>query len=282
MDIVQKNHLLILQSFHRLELMTMGKYIDVGGDHFEAFIQDGTLSGVDNIKTLSVSDLWLDAEAKKKRPLIIELAGGDTITVKCGDFVCEFSDGRIATKTQLEMLTGARHASLASLEYVPSNTLTPFQGNLKDLSVKNFKRLKGQLLENGIIVPFYVWENEGALYLLDGHQRDRVFQAEGWDFDVPIIRFQATDRVEAKKKLLAISSQYGHVTQEGWDEFTFGIEEGWTLENVYFDALPFVFGDFANEDDFDPESVDFKEYDETTADDVQYCTCPKCGHEFPK
>ena len=28
--------------------------------------------------------------------------------------------------------------------------------------------------------------------------------------------------------------------------------------------------------------IDFKEYDETTADDVQYCECPKCGHKFPK
>ncbi len=27
--------------------------------------------------------------------------------------------------------------------------------------------------------------------------------------------------------------------------------------------------------------VDFKEYDETAADDVKYCTCPECGHKFP-
>lgn len=28
--------------------------------------------------------------------------------------------------------------------------------------------------------------------------------------------------------------------------------------------------------------VEFKEYDESVADDVEYCTCPKCGHKFPK
>jgi hypothetical protein len=28
--------------------------------------------------------------------------------------------------------------------------------------------------------------------------------------------------------------------------------------------------------------VDFKEYDESTADDVKYCECPNCGHKFPK
>ena len=26
----------------------------------------------------------------------------------------------------------------------------------------------------------------------------------------------------------------------------------------------------------------WKEYDETSADDVEYCTCPECGHKFPK
>ena len=28
--------------------------------------------------------------------------------------------------------------------------------------------------------------------------------------------------------------------------------------------------------------VAFPEYDESTADDVQYCECPSCGHRFPK
>ena len=28
--------------------------------------------------------------------------------------------------------------------------------------------------------------------------------------------------------------------------------------------------------------IEFKEYDESTADDVQYCECPNCGHRFPK
>ena len=27
---------------------------------------------------------------------------------------------------------------------------------------------------------------------------------------------------------------------------------------------------------------DFKEYDESAADSVEYCTCPSCGHKFPK
>jgi hypothetical protein len=30
-----------------------------------------------------------------------------------------------------------------------------------------------------------------------------------------------------------------------------------------------------------PPDVTFKEFDETAADDVKYCTCPECGHRFP-
>lgn len=28
--------------------------------------------------------------------------------------------------------------------------------------------------------------------------------------------------------------------------------------------------------------VEFKEYDESVADDVEYCECPNCGHKWPK
>jgi hypothetical protein len=31
-----------------------------------------------------------------------------------------------------------------------------------------------------------------------------------------------------------------------------------------------------------PPDVDFKEYDESAADDVEYITCPECGHRWPK
>lgn len=32
----------------------------------------------------------------------------------------------------------------------------------------------------------------------------------------------------------------------------------------------------------DAEPPAFKEFDESVADDVEMCTCPKCGHAFPK
>lgn len=31
-----------------------------------------------------------------------------------------------------------------------------------------------------------------------------------------------------------------------------------------------------------PPDVEFKEYDESVADEVEYITCPECGHKWPK
>jgi len=33
---------------------------------------------------------------------------------------------------------------------------------------------------------------------------------------------------------------------------------------------------------FDPDSVEFKEYDESIVDEVEWIECPECGHRWPK
>lgn len=138
---------------------------------------------------------------------------------------------------------------LQHLKRVPIAALEPLQGNLKDLSKREYGKLKRSLTEHGIIVPFFVWLEAGKL--LDGHQRRRVFIGEGWTLDVPIIEISAADEQEAKRKLLVIASQYGKVTQEGWDEFTFDIDDA--AEIAHFDGLPFVFGELPQEE---PEAGD--------------------------
>ncbi len=149
---------------------------------------------------------------------------------------------------------------LADLEHVPVNELAPFQGELKELSTREYKKLKKSLTENGIIVPFFVWPHDGALWLLDGHQRHRVFNNEAWNIDVPVIRIHADNEQDAKQKVLVISSQYGKITQEGYDEFTFDMDDNWLQETVMFDALPFVFGDTSP-----PEEEESKDADPQTS-----------------
>jgi DNA modification methylase len=128
---------------------------------------------------------------------------------------------------------------LADLPHVPITDLAPFQGELKELTEREYNKLKKSILENGLIVPFFVWQE--AKKLLDGHQRRLVFIKEGWLMSVPVVYISAASEQDAKKKLLVISSQYGKVTQEGWDTFTFDLPDDWIQETVHFDALPFVF-----------------------------------------
>jgi len=131
-------------------------------------------------------------------------------------------------------------SELADLPHVPVSTLELFQGNFKDLSKREYNKLRQSLLTHGVIVPFFVWQETGKL--LDGHQRARVFEREGWSIDVPVVYVSADNETDAKRKLLVISSQYGRVTQEGWDEFTWDIPDA--AEIAQFDGLPFVFTDF--------------------------------------
>ncbi len=165
---------------------------------------------------------------------------------------------------------------LSGLDHVPVTSLEPFQGDLKELSQREYNKLKKSILENNLIVPFFVWLETGKL--LDGHQRQRVFVKEGWDMDVPVVYISAASEQDAKRKLLVISSQYGKVTQEGWDTFTWDLEDDWLMQTVQFDALPWVFDASPPTIPEPPEAPEqFAEYGDNI--ETQYC-CPKCGYEW--
>ena len=88
-----------------------------------------------------------------------------------------------------------------------------FQGDLKKLSKKNLDKLKKRILEDGFNVPFFVWDHAGDYKVLDGHQRLKALlslREDGWDMPLlPVAFIEAADEADARKKLLAISSQYG-------------------------------------------------------------------------
>jgi len=137
-----------------------------------------------------------------------------------------------------------RGARLNMLPKLPILDTTELQGNLKDLSQVNYEKLVRTHLKHGIFLPFYVWESpEGVNYIADGHQRRRVLPAEGYTGDVPVVYIEADSLQDAKEKLLVISSQYGRITQEGYDTFAFDLDETWLEQTVNFDALGFAFGD---------------------------------------
>lgn len=112
------------------------------------------------------------------------------------------------------------------------DSLVEFQGNLKELTTENYKKMKKQIEQLGFSDPIAVWRDDGQLKILGGHQRTRtlkIMRNEGWIVpDVPINEIEAKDEKEAKRKVLAMASQYGEVTSQGLYEFVVdaGIDPG--------------------------------------------------------
>jgi DNA modification methylase len=125
---------------------------------------------------------------------------------------------------------------LKTLPLKKLSEIKDLQGNLKDLSETNFNKLKQSIEEHGFKFPFYVWfDKKGVCWTLDGHQRKRVISSVYGDVEVPYIEVEAKDKKDAKKQILLISSQYGEVTKDGFDEFSFDIEKEFIDDFTTFD-----------------------------------------------
>jgi hypothetical protein len=167
---------------------------------------------------------------------------------------------------------GSRLAPLTSLEVI--------QGDLKELSEKNYNKLRQRIETKGFDAPVFVWENE----ILDGTQRCRVLGmmlAEGWELPgglVPVCDIEADSLEEAKERLPGYVSQYGQVTDTGLSEFLAGVEavdlDTLVLWGVNLEAMrPAIemedVGAGAGQPDQDAEQ----------RRQIQVM-CPACGHEF--
>jgi hypothetical protein len=118
------------------------------------------------------------------------------------------------------------------LPVIEISKLKPLQGDLKELTEKNYAKLKASLEKYGFFVPVFTWNG----YLLDGHGRQRVMTREGWgDTKVPYVNIEAKTEEEAKEKLLHITSQYQTITVEGLDSFM----PSWHGLDLQFDNVRF-------------------------------------------
>jgi len=158
--------------------------------------------------------------------------------------------------------------------------LTPLQGDLKELSQSSFNKLKQSILRHGITFPFFVWQNDGKNYILDGTQRDRVLLklvAAGYEIPpLPCALIDAKDKREAAEKILLISSQYGRMTEESLDEFLAENDLSF-LELADELELPSIDDAyFRDPNEFAATSAD----EQGRLDKKNPVTCPECGHEF--
>jgi len=126
-----------------------------------------------------------------------------------------------------------------NLPLVKISEAIPVQGELKVLTKENYDKLKQSIIDDGFYLPIFVWKHDGDIYLLDGHSRQKVMEKEGWDVEVPYVAVEAEDYDEARRKILFISSQYGVITEDGFNDFVVGLEH-LDISNIHFDALDYT------------------------------------------
>lgn len=108
------------------------------------------------------------------------------------------------------------------------------QGNLKDLDKKEYLKLKNEIIEEGFSEPISIWFNNGQWKILNGTQRYRTLtqmRVEGFEIPlIPVSEIEADDEAQARRKLLAFTSNYGKMTSQGLYEFS-------TKSDITFDEM---------------------------------------------
>ena len=166
---------------------------------------------------------------------------------------------------------------------IPTSQLMPFQGDLKTLSGENFNKLRSEILDDGFNFSPHVWPADKGYFILDGHQRIHVLkqlEKQGYTFvstdgkplsGVPCNTVEASDIEDAKRKVLQAVSQYGKLDDEGFLDFTDGLD---------LDFSNYDFPDFYIPDLEAPKFEPGDENDQGKLDEKKLKICPECGHEF--
>lgn len=116
-------------------------------------------------------------------------------------------------------------------EVIRLTQLTPFQGDLKKRTSRDVKSLAASIQEEGLLMPFAVWQHDGINSLLDGHGRLMALNELAKEDssideqDFPVIYIEADTEEQAKKSLLQITSAYGKITRDGAVSFCASIPE---------------------------------------------------------
>ncbi len=168
-------------------------------------------------------------------------------------------------------------------EVIDIDDIVHFQGNLKDLSKDNYDKLRKQILELGFSEPISVWKNDGKYYAINGHQRLRVLtemrKAEKIVIPpIPISIIEAKSELEAKKKVLALTSQFGEMTNEGLFEFISDAKI--TIDDLSDFKFADVDLDVFKVEFFDAPILPGTEEEQGALDEKTKHQCPECGCEF--
>ncbi len=160
--------------------------------------------------------------------------------------------------------------------------LKPWERNPKRISKAHAERLLDLWQRLGQFQTIAIGPG-GEVY--DGHQRLSVLKAaHGARFEVQALQASRA-LTEREREELTIAAHSGTTGSWDWDALS-GWDAGdlqqWGFDTETLTNWQTDIGALREMIDSEVPDVDFKEYDESIEDEVEFIECPSCGHKFPK
>ncbi len=161
------------------------------------------------------------------------------------------------------------------LKFVKASDLIAHPYNWRKHPEAQKSAFKGIIDEVGFAGALLTFEvGPGKYQIIDGHLRQEMTG----NAEVPII---VTDLDADEAKLVLAThdplAAMAETDAETLDNLIAGIETESKDVNALLTGLI-----KSDEEELEQPEFEFPEYDETTADDVKYITCPVCGEQIPK
>lgn len=158
----------------------------------------------------------------------------------------------------------------------------PATRNANKHTQRGLRELEKAVQEDGWVAPVTVAADGESL---DGSARLEV-AADKFDDNVLVVHHDGTkpvvmvrddidDAQSVQARRIALRANRIAQLDLDWDPDVMlaDLDAGVDFEGLFTDL---------ELEDFDVSRVEFKEYDESIADEVEYVECPECGHKFPK
>ncbi len=163
---------------------------------------------------------------------------------------------------------------IVGLEYADAADLMPHPSNWRLHSEAQADALRGVLAQVGIadaLLAYRSAEFGGRLVVIDGHLR-RDAAPQTWPVLVLDVNDDEARVILATHDPLAVMATADPAALEA----LLGVVQSGEA------AVMQMLAEMAQNAGIVPPDVEFREYDESAADEVEYHTCPSCGHQWPK
>lgn len=115
--------------------------------------------------------------------------------------------------------------SCESKDYLKLEEITEFQGELKERTEDDIRKMINSFKKFGFSIPFFIWKNEGKNFCLDGHGRIlalKTLDSRGFlipPLPVVYVGEDIDNERDARDLLLRLNSSYGKMSKESVLEF---------------------------------------------------------------